>query len=169
MWPWVWPGWTIGRAARTTVPAARQRLLSGGLWRCGGAIGSRRWRSRRSRRGDELLGHAFVHTVVDDHSRAAYAEIHDDETADTAIAVLRRAVSWFRTRGVVVERVISDNGSRYKSKAWRHACSELGVKPKRTRPYRPQTNGKAERFHRTMAAEWAFSRHYHSEAQRDPH
>src|SRR5690349_24175634 len=135
MWPWVWPGWTIGRAARTTVPAARQRLLSGGLWHCGGAIGSRRWRSRRSRRGDELLGHAFVHTVVDDHSRAAYAEIHDDETADTAIAVLRRAVSWFRTRGVVVERVISDNGSCYKSKAWRHACSELGVKPKRTRPY----------------------------------
>lgn len=62
-----------------------------------------------------------------------------------AIAVLRRAVSWFRTRGVIVERVISDNGSCYKSKAWRHACTEFGVKPKRTRPYRPQTNGKAER------------------------
>ena len=121
---------------------------------------------RRSRRGDELLGHAFVHTVVDDHSRVAYAEIHDDETADTAIAVLRRAVRWFGTRGVIVEQVLSDNGSCYKSKAWRHACTELGVKPKRTRPYRPQTNGKAERFHRTMAAEWAFSRHYHSEAQR---
>jgi len=96
----------------------------------------------------------------------AYAEIHDDETADTAIAVLRRAVRWFGTRGVIVEQVLSDNGSCYKSKAWRHACTELGVKPKRTRPYRPQTNGKAERFHRTMAAEWAFSRHYHSEAQR---
>ncbi len=112
------------------------------------------------------MGHAFVHTVVDDHSRVAYAEIHDDETADTAIAVLRRAVRWFSTRGVIVEQVLSDNGSCYKSKAWRHACTELGVKPKRTRPYRPQTNGKAERFHRTMAAEWAFSRHYHSEAQR---
>jgi transposase InsO family protein len=121
---------------------------------------------RRSRRHDELLGHAFVHTVVDDHSRVAYAEIHDDETADTAIAVLRRAVSWFAMRGVAVERVISDNGSCYKSKAWRHACGELGLRHTRTRPYRPQTNGKAERFHRTMAAEWAFSRHYHTESQR---
>jgi transposase InsO family protein len=121
---------------------------------------------RRSRRGDELLGHAYVHTVIDDHSRVAYAEIHNDETADTAVAVLRRAASWFGVRGITIERVISDNGSCYKSKAWRHACNELGIRPTRTRAYRPQTNGKAERFHRTLAAEWAFSRHYLSEAQR---
>lgn len=123
---------------------------------------------RRSPRGDELLGHAFVHTVVDDHSRVAYAEVHDGETADTALPLLcyARAASFFRTRGAIVERVISDDGSCYRSKAWLHPCSELGVKPKRTRPYRPQTNGKAERFHRTMAAEWAFSHHYHSETQR---
>ena len=112
------------------------------------------------------MGTAFVHTVIDDHSRLAYAEIHDDETAATAIGVLQRAVSWFAARGVVVERVLSDNGSAYKSHAWRDACLQLGITPKKTRPYRPQTNGKIERFHRTMAAEWAFARHYKSETAR---
>lgn len=128
----------------------------GGGWRFVGRAQGAKNRAatpgiRRSRHRDELLGHAFVHTVIDDHSRVAYAEIHDDETAVTAIAVLQRAVSWYSTRGVVIERVLSDNGSCYKSKAWRQACAELGVQHKRTRPYRPQTNGKAERFHRTMA------------------
>ncbi|MGL1409657.1 DDE-type integrase/transposase/recombinase, partial [Vibrio parahaemolyticus] len=75
------------------------------------------------------------------------AEIHDDETAATAVAVLRRAVGWFAARGVTVERVLSDNGSAYRSFAWRDACAELSIRPKRTRPYRPQTNGKIERFH----------------------
>jgi transposase InsO family protein len=112
------------------------------------------------------IGTAFVHTVIDDHSRVAYAEVHDDETAATAIGVLRRAVAWFAARGVVVERVLSDNGSAYRSHAWRQACTELGITPKRTRPYRPQTNGKIERFHRTLAAGWAFRRLYLSESQR---
>lgn len=120
----------------------------------------------RSRRRDVILGHAFVHTVIDDHSRVAYAEIHDDEKAVTAIGVLQRAVSWFADHGVTVERVLSDNGSAYKSHAWRHACAELGVKPKFTRPRRPQTNGKIERFHRTLADGWAYSRHYSSESAR---
>ena len=109
---------------------------------------------------------AFVHTVIDDHSRVAYAEIHNDETAVTAIGVLRRAVSWFNARGVHVERVLSDNGSAYKSHAWRDACNELHITAKKTRPYRPQTNGKIERFHRTLAEGWAFSRHYNSESAR---
>jgi transposase InsO family protein len=113
-----------------------------------------------------LIGTACVHTVIDDHSRVAYAEVHDDETAVTAIAVLVRAVAWFAARGVTVERVLSDNGSAYKSHAWRDACGELGVVHKRTRPYRPQTNGKIERFHRTMTAGWAFRRLYLSESQR---
>ncbi|BDO41745.1 IS481 family transposase [Cellulomonas sp. NTE-D12] len=112
------------------------------------------------------MGTAFVHTVIDDHSRVAYAEIHDDETAATAIGVLRRAVSWFAARGVIVQRVLSDNGSAYKSHAWRDACTDLGITAKKTRPYRPQTNGKIERFHRTMAADWAFARHYPSETAR---
>jgi transposase InsO family protein len=113
-----------------------------------------------------LVGHAFVHTVIDDNSRVAYAEIHDDETAATAVGVLRRAVSWFAARGVIVERVLSDNGSAYKSHAWRDACNELGIRAKKTRPYRPQTNGKIERFHRTLADGWAFSRHYNTESAR---
>ncbi|WP_394619559.1 IS481 family transposase [Lentzea sp. JNUCC 0626] len=113
-----------------------------------------------------LTGKAFLHTVVDDHSRVAYAEIHADERGDTATAVLRRAVAWFREHGVVVERVLSDNGSAYRSFAWRDACTELGITPKRTRPYRPQTNGKVERFHRTLADGWAYARHYQSETER---
>ena len=111
-------------------------------------------------------GTAYVHTVIDDHSRVAYAEIHDDEKADTAIGVLQRAVAWFADRGVTVERVLSDNGSAYKSHAWRDACAELGIRHKRTRPYRPQTNGKIERFHRTLADGWAYARLYNSEEAR---
>lgn len=112
------------------------------------------------------LGTAFVHTVIDDHSRVAYAEIHNDETAITAVGVLRRAVSWFAARGVTIERVLSDNGSAYRSRLWRETCAELAIAVKKTRPYRPQTNGKIERFHRTMAAGWAFSQHYKSETAR---
>ena len=120
----------------------------------------------RSKHRGVKIGMAFVHTVIDDHSRVAYAEIHNDETAVTAIGVLRRAVSWFNARGVHVERVLSDNGSAYKSHAWRDACNELHITAKKTRPYRPQTNGKIERFHRTLAEGWAFSRHYNSESAR---
>ncbi len=120
----------------------------------------------RNRHHNLKMGTAFVHTVLDDHSRVAYAEIHDDETAVTAIGVLRRAVAWFAARGVTTERVLSDNGSPYRSNAWRDVCAELGIKPKRTRPYRPQTNGKIERFHRTMADGWAFRRMFLSEIAR---
>ena len=107
-----------------------------------------------------------MHTVIDDHSRVAYAEICADETAATATAVLRRAAAWFTDRGVTVQRVLSDNGPAYRSHAWRDACTELGITPKRTRPYRPQTNGKIERFHRTLADGWAYARYYDSETAR---
>ena len=120
----------------------------------------------RGRDRKPRTGKAFLHTVIDDHSRVAYAEIHADEHGVTAVAVLRRAVAWFGERGVVVERVLSDNGSAYRSFTWRDACAELGITPKRTRPYRPQTNGKIERFHRTLADGWAYARHYQSEHQR---
>ncbi len=113
------------------------------------------------------IGIAFVHTVIDDHSRMAYAEICTDEKAATAIAVLQRAVEWFAERGVTVERVLSDNGAAYRSYAWNDACTELGVTPKRTRPYRPQTNGKIERFHRTLADGWAYARLYQSTEERN--
>jgi transposase InsO family protein len=112
------------------------------------------------------VGRSFLHTVIDDHSRVAYVEICSDEKADTAIGVLRRAVAWFADHGVTVERVISDNGSAYRAHAWQDACQQLGITAKRTRPYRPQTNGKIERFHRTLADGWAYARFYESESER---
>ena len=121
---------------------------------------------KRNVHGAKKMGHTYVHTVVDDHSRVAYAEIHDDETAFTAAGVLRRAVIWFAARGVTVQAVLTDNGPCYKSRLWRRQCLELDIEPKRTRPYRPQTNGKVERFHRTMTAGWAFRRLYLSESAR---
>ncbi|GAA3345461.1 hypothetical protein GCM10020358_52640 [Amorphoplanes nipponensis] len=113
-----------------------------------------------------MPGTAFVHTVIDDHSRVAYAEIHDDETAATAVTVLRNAVAWFAERGVSTQRVLSDNGSCYRSHAWRDACTQLGITAKKTRAYRPQTNGKIERFHRTMTQGRAFKKMYSSESAR---
>jgi transposase InsO family protein len=118
---------------------------------------------RRYEHPDPGSLYAFVHTVIDDHSRVAYAEIHDDETASTATGVLSRTIRWLADRGVTVERVLSDNGSAYRSHLWRDICEALAIKPKRTRPYRPQTNGKSERFHRTMADGWAYARCYRSE------
>jgi transposase InsO family protein len=146
-------------------------IPDGGGWRTVGRQQGGRNRAatpgkERSKHRDVLMRHAFVHTVIDDHSRVAYAEIHDDETATTATGVLRRAVSWFAARGIRVECVLSDNGSAYRSHAWRDTCTELNITPKRTRPYRPQTNGKIERFHRTMSDGWAFARHYNSESAR---
>ena len=146
-------------------------IPDGGGWRFVGRRQGERNRAStpgkpRNAHYNPKMGTAFVHTVIDDHSRVAYAEIHDDETAATAIAVLARAVSWFAARGVTIERVLSDNGSAYKSHAWKKACAELGITVKKTRPYRPQTNGKIERFHRTLANGWAFSRHYPSETAR---
>jgi transposase InsO family protein len=148
-------------------------IPDGGGWRfLGRQQGDRNRMATRDRTGiknvysNPKVGTAFVHTVLDDHSRVAYAEIHDDETAATAAAVLQRAVAWFAARGVVVERVLSDNGGCYRSFAWRDTCAALGITPKRTRPYRPQTNGKIERFHRTMADGWAFKKFYNSESAR---
>jgi transposase InsO family protein len=138
--------------------------------RAAGAQNKRTTAHRTGHRGDDyraLVGTAFVHTVIDDHSRIAYAEICTDEKAATAIGVLHRAVAWFAEHGVPVERVLSDNGSCYRSHAWRDACVELGIIHKRTRPYRPQTNGKIERFHRTLADGWAYARFYESTEQRN--
>ncbi len=143
-------------------------IPDGGGWRYVGRAQGGRNRAAsgkpRNKHYNPVIGTAFVHTVLDDHSRVPYAEIHDDETAATAIGVLRRAVAWFAARGVTVQRVLSDNGPAYRAHAWRDACLELGITPKRTRPYRPQTNGKIERFHRTLADGWAFGRMFLSES-----
>ena len=146
----------------------------GGGWRFTGraqglqnrlATGRRTGRNSRDL-GRPLIGTAFIHTVLDDHSRLAYSEIRENETRETAVSVLRNAAVWFADRGVRIERVLSDNGSCYRSRLWAAACAELGITPKRTRPYRPQTNGKIERFPRTLANEWAYKKFYASDSSR---
>ena len=120
----------------------------------------------RNKWRNPLIGTCYLHTVIDDHSRVAYVEARDDEKKETATEVLRNAVAWFAERGVTVQRVLSDNGSCYKSHLWHDTCKDLGITPKKTRPYRPQTNGKIERFHRTLAEGWAFKKFYNSESAR---
>jgi len=146
-------------------------IPDGGGWRYLGRQQGNKNRSAtagkpKNRQYNPKMGTAYVHSVLDDHSRVVYAEIHDDETAATATAVLRRATAWFAARGVRIERVLSDNGSCYKSNLWKSTCTGLGITVKKTRPYRPQTNGKIERFHRTLADGWAFARLYATESAR---
>jgi transposase InsO family protein len=148
-------------------------IPDGGGWRfVGKAQGAQNRTATAIRTGKRTqlynakIGTCYVHTVIDDHSRVAYAEVHDDELAVTAVGVLYRAVAWFNERGVTVERVLSDNGSPYVSHLWRDSCADLAITHKRTRPRRPQTNGKIERFHRTMADGWAFKKLYNTESAR---
>jgi len=120
----------------------------------------------KSKYRQPLIGTCYLHTVIDDHSRVAYVEARDDETKETATEVLRNAVAWFAQRGVTVQRVLTDNGGCYRSFLWRDTCADLAIVHKRTRPYRPQTNGKIERFHRTLVEGWAFKKFYNSESVR---
>jgi transposase InsO family protein len=107
-----------------------------------------------------------VHVCVDDATRLAYVELLEDEKATTAAGFLRRAVAFYRRHGISVERVMSDNGSCYRSTIHALACRTLGIRHLRTRPYRPRTNGKAERFIRTLLAGWAYGAIYGSSAER---
>jgi transposase InsO family protein len=118
---------------------------------------------RRTRSG---AGYSYIHTAVDDHSRLAYSEILTDEKKETATAFWQRAHAYFTSCGITVERVLTDNGACYKSHAWRDALAAAGITHKRTRPYRPQTNGKVERLNRTLLDEWAYARPYRSEQER---
>jgi transposase InsO family protein len=112
------------------------------------------------------VGYECVHVCVDDYSRLAYAEVLPDEKASTAVAFLRRAVAFYRRNGIRVERVLTDNGSAYSSAVHALACRGLGIRHSRTRPYRPQTNGKAERFIRTLLEGWAYGAIYGSSRER---
>jgi len=112
------------------------------------------------------VGYECVHICVDDYSRLAYAEVLPDERQETAIGFLQRAVAFYRRHGIRVERLLTDNGSAYLSAAHAHACRRLGIRHLRTRPYRPQTNGKAERFIRTLVAGWAYGAIYRSSDER---
>jgi transposase InsO family protein len=123
---------------------------------------------RRDRDGIDrcVIGWEYVHIAIDDATRLAYAEVLGDEKASTAVAFLRRALAFYAAHGITVERVLTDNGSAYRSAIHSLACRALGLKHLRTRPYRPQTNGKAERFIRTLLAGWAYGAIYRTSHQR---
>jgi transposase InsO family protein len=112
------------------------------------------------------IGWDFLHVCIDDASRLAYSEIRPDERKESAVAFLERALAWFAGLGVTVERVMTDNGSAYRSHAFREACDAAGLRHKRTRPYTPRTNGKAERFIQTSLREWAYLQAFKSSAAR---
>jgi transposase InsO family protein len=116
------------------------------------------------RRG--IAGWEFVHIAIDDYSRLAYAEVLGDERATTAIGFLARAHAFYRRHGITVERILTDNGSAYRATVHALACRRLGIRHLRTRPYRPQTNGKAERFIRTLLSGWAYGAIYGSSNER---
>ncbi|PRX00658.1 UNVERIFIED_ORG: transposase, partial [Actinomadura viridilutea] len=135
----------------------------------GRAVGNRnhqRTATLDRRGGKPLLGYGYLHTAIDDHSRLAYTEILPDERKQTATAFWQRAQAFFASCGITVRRVLTDNGSAYRSRLWRDTLTAAGIAHKRTRPFRPQTNGKVERYHRTLLDEWAYARPYASETER---
>jgi transposase InsO family protein len=146
-------------------------IPGGGGWRTAGRAQGKRNRAatpgaRRDRYRGARLGYGYLHTALDDRSRLAYTEILADESSETASAFLARAHAWYATAGISIERVLTDNGGCYRSRLWAATCDDLRITHKRTRPCRPQPNGKVERFHRTLASEWAYARPYASETER---
>lgn len=133
------------------------RIPKGGGWRVHG---------RGNVPSSRPVGYAYIHSVVDDNSRLAYAEVLEDERAENAAAFFKRAVAWFAAHGVDILAVLTDNGSAYRSRLFSRICSELGINHRRTQPYTPRTNGKVERFNRTLLDEWAYVRVYRSESTR---
>lgn len=129
-------------------------------------IGHRITGDRHGQSSKRGTGWEYVHVAVDDTSRLAYTELLPSERKDSAVAFTRRALAWFQSHGIAVERVMTDNGSAYKSFAYRDLLAEHGIRHKRTRPYTPRTNGKAERFIQTSLREWAYAKPFHSSAER---
>jgi transposase InsO family protein len=176
-----WLDRATGRVIRRMEPAAcgdmvhvdvkkLGKIPAGGGWRVlGRAKGKHNSQADKSagpttKYGNPSRGYHFLHTALDGHSRLVYSEMLGDERKDTAADFWKRAHAWFTECGIEVRTVLTDNGSCYRSHVFRDALS--GIKHRRTRPYRPQTNGKVERFHRTLADEWAYARLYTSDAQR---
>ena len=129
-----------------------------------GRVGHRIHGNRRTRVTG--IGWEYTHVAIDDHSRLAYSEVLADETAETTAGFVRRAVAWYAAQGIVVERLLTDNGPAYRSLHFATVALELGLSQRFTQPYRPQTNGKAERFIRTLLTEWAYATAYGRSARR---
>jgi transposase InsO family protein len=127
-----------------------------------------RSQSLRGRRVETRIGYDYAHAIVDDHSRLAFVEIHDDEKAATVTGFLERALAFFAERGIVAKRLMTDNAFAYvKSRSLRELLARHGIRHLTTEPHRPRTNGKVERFHQTMAREWAYGVSYRSHRQRN--
>lgn len=137
------------------------RIPDGGGWRLRGLASMAEYKDRQPPRGRD-----YVHVAVDDATRLAYVEVFADERAATCAVFLEHACTFFAEQGVKVERVLTDNAMSYRNRLFPETAARLGVSPRRTRPYRPQTNGKAERFIRTALHGWAFARLYTSNAER---
>jgi len=164
----------LDRATRTVVRYERarpgelvhvdvkkqSRIPDGGGWK---AIGRS---TEGRRRKEQRVGYDYLHIAIDDRSRLAYEEVHPDERKETATSFMARALGWFADLKIPVERVLTDNGSCYRSHLFRGLLARRNVTHKRTRPYRPQTNGKAERFNLTLKWEWAYSTTYASNGDR---
>ncbi|MGZ2359796.1 IS481 family transposase [Streptomyces sp. 372A] len=145
-------------------------IPDGGGWRTvGRSTGNQNRQATTDQRKSckPVIGYSYIHSAIDDHSRLAYSEVLADERQHTAIGFWQRANAFFDAHGITVERVLTDNGSCYKSRLFTQALTAAGIAHKRTRPYRPQTNGKVERFNRTLAEEWAYLRPYTSTLERN--
>jgi transposase InsO family protein len=126
-----------------------------------------RSQSLRGRRVESRVGYDFAHAIVDDHSRLAFVELHDDEKAATVTGFVERALAFFAEHGIGAQRLMTDNGFSYvKNRSLRELLARHGIRHLTTEPYRPRTNGKVERFHQTMAREWAYGLSYRSDRQR---
>ena len=134
--------------------------------RVGHRITGDRTRQSNQRKNGTAPGWEYAHVAIDDHSRIARIDIFPDEKKESATAFLRRTVAYFRSLGITVDRVMTDNGSCYKAKVFQAACKRLGIRHMRTKPYTPQTNGKAERFIQTALREWAYATAFETSAQR---
>jgi transposase len=148
------------------------RIPAGGGWKVHGRgfdetrAAERANAAHHARRGTGKPGYTHVHSAIDDHSRLAYSEVHDDETTATTLGFWTRAIAFYASHGITVTEVISDNGPAYRSNDWVRMNRDLGITVRRTRPYRPQTNGKVERYQRTLRDEWGYAKAYRSESAR---
>ena len=137
------------------------RIPDGGGHRVHGRTGT-----RNGSMAKQGLGYTHIHTAIDAYSRLAYSEFAGIENTLNCVAFLDRAVAWFADHGITIERILTDNGNGYRSIAWKQRCAELGIEHTRTKPYHPATNGKVERFNRTLLDEWAYAQLWNSDTER---
>ena len=148
---------------RSSVPRRQPRKTSAQLE--AQILALRRATGDRSHRHPGA-GVESLHVAIDDHSRGAFASLFPDEKTPSVLAALQQAIDFYKAHGIHIQRILTDRGSTYRSKLFAHACQQLGIKHRFTRPYRPQTNGKAERFIQTITREWACARSYDSSDHR---